>query len=328
MAKPTRGADRAGGVTTALLYTRVSSDEQKREGLSLDAQVAACRRYAAERGWILGPEYTDVLSGRRDDRPQYQKLLADVRQLRAEGRSVVVVVAWLHRFGRRVLERVARREELKALGVAVHSAREGGEVSDLVSNILASVAEEEVRQLGERVSAVIRHAQENGWHHVGRPRWGYCWRPATDGERALGAPTHVLDVHPDEAPFAREAWRRVADGASLLAVARWAAALPAAARGGRSLRRIEITKLMHAPVYAGRHESGPADVLARPVGRWPRLVDDATWSRVQDRIAGHRRLPHQAGIVTAIGVGVRWCGRTPRCLTVPRSTNAIAFPVS
>ena len=60
-------------------------------------------------------EYTDVMSGRRDDRPHYQALLAEVRRLRAERRPVVVVVAALDRFGRKLLERVRCREELKAL---------------------------------------------------------------------------------------------------------------------------------------------------------------------------------------------------------------------
>ena len=55
----------------ALIYTRVSSDEQHKSGLSLDAQLAACRRYAAERGWILGDEFKDILSGLKDARPDY-----------------------------------------------------------------------------------------------------------------------------------------------------------------------------------------------------------------------------------------------------------------
>jgi site-specific DNA recombinase len=99
-------------VTTALIYTRVSTDEQARDGLSLDAQLAETRRYAAGRdGWIIGTEYQDVLKGTRDDRPAYQRLLTDVRRLRAEGRRVAVIVSALDRFGRAILER--SREELK-----------------------------------------------------------------------------------------------------------------------------------------------------------------------------------------------------------------------
>src|SRR5438045_9390471 len=92
-----------GGITTALIYTRVSSDEQAREGVSLDAQLAACRDYAARQGWVIGGEFTDVMSGTRDDRPEYQALLGEARRLRGKGRSVAVAVARLDRFGRRLL---------------------------------------------------------------------------------------------------------------------------------------------------------------------------------------------------------------------------------
>ena len=303
MARGGRGA----ALVEALLYIRVSDAEQEKEGLSLPAQLAACRRYAAERGWAIAGEYRDVLRGTRDDRPAYQALLADARRLsqsgvRAEGREVVVVVAWLHRFGRRVLERVRCREEFKALGVALHSAREGGEVSDLVANILASVAEEEVRQLGERVSEVIRHAQANGWHHGGRVPWGYRLRLATPEERGQGAPKAVLGVDPLTAPYAVEAWERYAAGASLYAVMRWVATLADAARGGRVLGERALRLMLYAAVYVGRHGHGGtrrhladrAAVLDRPRGRWPALIEDDLWLRVQARLARNRRVPPQA----------------------------------
>ena len=57
------------GIPTALVYTRVSTEDQAREGVSLDAQLAECRRYAARHTWLLGPEFQDVLSGKCDDRP-------------------------------------------------------------------------------------------------------------------------------------------------------------------------------------------------------------------------------------------------------------------
>src|SRR3954466_9633840 len=99
----------ASTITTALVYTRVSSDEQAREGVSLDAQLRECRQYAARQGWILGMEYQDVMSGTRDDRPRYQALLAEARRMRGEGQPVAVVVAALDRFGRKLLERVRCR---------------------------------------------------------------------------------------------------------------------------------------------------------------------------------------------------------------------------
>jgi DNA invertase Pin-like site-specific DNA recombinase len=65
----------------ALIYTRVSSDEQAREGLSLDTQIAECRRFVAQNGWIIGTEYQDVMAGTKDFRPAYQSLLTEARTL-------------------------------------------------------------------------------------------------------------------------------------------------------------------------------------------------------------------------------------------------------
>jgi site-specific DNA recombinase len=278
------------GVTTALNYVRVSSDEQSKEGLSLDAQLDDCRRYAAQHGWVLGTEYQDILSGKRDDRPDYQRMLSDARQLRAEGKPVVIVVKWLHRLGRRVLERVRSREEMKALGVPLHSVAEGGEVSDLVANILASVAEEEVRQLGERVQAVNRHLARTGWARPGKCAWGYRWRKPTDVERANGAPKAVLDVDTETAPFVQEAYRRVAGGATVRSVLRWIALLPDTARGNRSLTLHAVQQVLSTPTYIACTN---VDGELLP-GRWPVLVDRATWNCVQDRVADHKHVPHQA----------------------------------
>jgi hypothetical protein len=51
------GKTDAGTITTALLYTRVGKDEMAKEELSIDAQLADCRKYAAGQGWARGQEY-------------------------------------------------------------------------------------------------------------------------------------------------------------------------------------------------------------------------------------------------------------------------------
>ena len=249
-------------ITTALIYTRVSSDEQAREGVSLDAQLTEGRRYAARQGWAIGAEYQDVLSGTRDDRPAYQALLADVRRLRARGVPVAVVVMRLDRFGRKLLERVRAREELKGLGVPTHSVSEGGEVSDLVANILASVAQEEVRQLGERVAAARAHISGSGWWFPGACPWGYRWREATDPERKLGAPKVVLEIDPVTGPYVREAFARAAAGATIHDVTRWIVTLPEEARGGRRMHTYTVNRVLRSPVYVARQGSDDGgDVL-------------------------------------------------------------------
>jgi site-specific DNA recombinase len=276
-----------GALTTALLYTRVSTDEQARNGLSLDAQLAEIRRYAARHEWIIGSEYQDVLKGTRDDRPGYQALLADVQSRRRAGKLVVVVVAALDRFGRDLAERVRVRNALQALGVATHSAREGGEVSDLVANILATVAQEEVRRLGERVAAVRSHTVAQGWAFPGQVPWGYQWRKATEAERRAGAPNSVLEVEGDSAPLVQEAFARVAGGESVRAVSYWLASLPNSVRQDRAASPRGTRQMLGSKTYLGQLPDG------RP-GRWEALITPELFERVQARIANHRRVPRQA----------------------------------
>lgn len=313
-------AARLGGssaAVTALIYTRVSTDEQADDGVSLTAQVAECRRYVKRQGWIFGDEMQDVETGRRDDRPDYQRLLRTVRGLALAGMTAVVVVASLDRLGRNVAERVRAYDELKQLGATIHSVREGGLVSEFTYNILAAVAQEESRKLGERVRASSRYFVERGWRPVGRVAWGYCWRDATAEERAEGAPLRVMEPEPTEAPNVREAFGRLVNGESIQAIARWAASLPSEARGGRNLRFTIVRKLLRAPVYVGRFGEDGNDVLDRPLGRWEPLIPDDVWRRAQDSIAMGRKMPRQAsgefpltGLIRCFRCGSRMGGRT------------------
>lgn len=296
-------------LTVALVYTRVSTDEQATKGLSLDTQLSECRQYVLRQGWSIGHEYSDILSGMKDTRPSYQELLGHARALRAQGIAVVVVVAALDRFGRRLLERVRSREELKALGVPTHSCREGGEVSDLVANILATVAQEEVRRLGERIQASRRYMISLGWKPPARASLGYLWRTATDSERQMGSPKVVLDIDTVTAPTVREAYTRVAEGLSVRKVTGWLRSLPSEQRGGLVLSFATVQNILSIPVYVSRPDHGDDDVLSRPLQRWPAIVDDATWAKVQTYIRDHAYHHHQAtGRYLLVGYI-----RCPRC---------------
>jgi DNA invertase Pin-like site-specific DNA recombinase len=220
------------------------------------------------------------MSGKRNDRPSYQALLADVRRMRREGQNVVVLVKCLNRLGRRVSERVRCWEELAAQGVQIHSAAEGG--TKLVAEILAAVAEGESRQIGDRVASTWRHVTAPGWAQVGRVPRGYQLRAATPDERAAGSPKSMLEIDPASGPFVAEAFRKVAAGQTERSVARWVANLHDGARGGRRLTWSSVRAVMRRPGYAGRPANGAEDVLDRMPAKWPSLVADDVWQRVQN----------------------------------------------
>ena len=63
----------------AVLYARYSSDNQREE--SIAAQLRACREHCSRKGYIIVQEYFDeAKSGRSDNRPAYQKMLADAKK--------------------------------------------------------------------------------------------------------------------------------------------------------------------------------------------------------------------------------------------------------
>jgi DNA invertase Pin-like site-specific DNA recombinase len=297
-------------VTLALLYRRVSTDEQAREGTSLPAQRTATRRYAIRRAWVIAGEFEDTLSGLRDDRAGYRALLARARELKQARSSVVMVVTWLDRFGRSVFERARCAEELRALDIGLHSISEGGQVPELVANLLAAVAAEESRRLRSRVSETRRHIAEAGWYFPGRAPWGYRWRNATLAEKALGAPTQVLEPDPERAPRVVEAFRRLGKGESLDWVRRWIRSLPAEVQDGRSWDGRSARRVLGSPAYIGRPSFGDANVLSRPRAKWAPLVADGLWCRVHRRLneRADPRRPAERGFLSGL-VACPRCGR-------------------
>ena len=76
-----------------------------------------------------------------------------------------------------------------------------------------------------------------------------------------------------------------------------------------------VRNLLSAPVYVGRPGRRGADVLGRPQGRWPALIDDGIWQRVQERVSRHQHMPRQAsgrylltGVVRCPKCGTRMTG--------------------
>jgi DNA invertase Pin-like site-specific DNA recombinase len=308
-------------ITVALLYTRVSSGDQAKEGVSLDDQENATRAYVATKpGWIIGGEFQDVLSGTRDDRADYQRMLNQLRLLKAEKRRPAVVVKFQDRLGRDMPEASRAYGELQKLDVDVHVVAAGGVTSELEYYMRALIAQEESRNIGRRIRSTFAYFRARGWHKPGAPPWGYALRPATADERADGAPKSVLELDETTAPYVRDAWEQHAAGASVRAIAIWASGLPVVARGDRNLGYNAIRKLFRAPVYVGRlgeyEDDDPDAVLALPPARTPALIDDDVWRRVTVLKRLGEKMPRQAsgdypltGLIRCSRCGSRMSGR-------------------
>lgn len=159
MKVPTHRASRV-----AVGYVRVSTDEQAREGLSLDAQAAAIRAYCAAQRLELADVLVDAgQSASTLDRPALRDLLA-----RIEAGSVgTVVVAKLDRLTRRTRDLLALVEDVfKAHHVEMVSLSEQLDTRTpagvLMVTVLGALAQMEREQVGERTRAALAYKRVRG----------------------------------------------------------------------------------------------------------------------------------------------------------------------
>lgn len=185
-------------VTAAALYLRVSTEEQAREGVSLEAQEARLRAYAAAHGLEVGVVLCDSgVSGSvpLGERPAGAALLAAL----AEGRVQHVLAFKLDRLFRDAVDCLKTCRHWDDAGVAMHLVDLGGQAVNTGSAVgrfflgmLAGVAELERNLIAERTSAALRHKVARG-ERVGAPPYGYAalgdgtaWTPVPEEQRVLG----------------------------------------------------------------------------------------------------------------------------------------------
>ena len=70
-----------------IAYYRVSTDRQGKSGLGLEAQRKAVEDYLNGGRWTLVDHFTEVESGKRNDRPELEKALAACKKHRPSSSS-------------------------------------------------------------------------------------------------------------------------------------------------------------------------------------------------------------------------------------------------
>ena len=153
------------GAKRAVCYRRVSSTGQTGERhSSLETQESQYLQYCDSRNYIPIKTFEDVISGRRDDRRDYLRMVDFVKR----GGADVVVVQFLDRFGRNPKEILRRYWDLEDHGVSVETTDEDiGE--ELLLLIKAGIAGAESKRTSERVRSNMSRAVAKGVHAARAP---------------------------------------------------------------------------------------------------------------------------------------------------------------
>ena len=145
------------------IYARVSTKDQHPE-----TQVNDLKRYARDRGFKVMKVYEEKASGKRADRPEFQKLLDDIRK-----RKTDAVLVWkLDRLARSTRELLNRLEEFRTINVELISYTENIDTTTPAGKALFSMvavfAEFENDIRSERIIAGMQNAKSKG-KQLGRP---------------------------------------------------------------------------------------------------------------------------------------------------------------
>jgi DNA invertase Pin-like site-specific DNA recombinase len=140
-------------------YYRVSTQKQGRSGLGLEGQKSAVESFLSQHNGAELASFTEVESGKNDERPQLQAALLRCRQTRS-----TLLVAKLDRLSRNVAFLMNLRDsdvKFQALDIA--------EANTINLGILATLAQHERELISQRTKAALAARRARGLS-LGTPR--------------------------------------------------------------------------------------------------------------------------------------------------------------
>lgn len=272
------------------LYIRVSTDEQAREGFSIEAQKRVLNAWASIKGAESVIEYVDDgYSAKNLNRPAIQQLIRD-----CESQKIDSVIVWrLDRLTRDLRDMLTLMDDVfRVNGVEFISSTESVDTSTptgrLFLNILGAFAQNERESNADRVKMVMKELSKSCKHLGGRPPYGYS-------VNANG----FYEVVSDEADAVRMIFRMKASGESYARIISELDASGHKTRSGSPWSKSAIYEMLRNEKYTGiyiygraqaagrdgkrnNHASNPEDQITRVPGGLPAIITYDLWRKVRE----------------------------------------------
>ena len=162
------------------IYTRVSTEDQAKEGYSLEVQREYLEAFAKREGYEVFKVYCDEgISAYSTRRPALQELLSNAKAKKFS----LVLVHKIDRFSRKLKDLLMLVDELSSYGVAFKSATEPFDsttsAGKLMFQQLGSFAEFERNRIAERVfPGMVKGVQQGNWQGARFVPFGYTYDKA------------------------------------------------------------------------------------------------------------------------------------------------------
>jgi len=221
------------------IYTRVSTEDQAKEGFSLEAQRERLEAYCQARDWHVAATYVDDgYSGRDVRRPAYQRMMEE----RDRWDTILVLkMDRIHRDSRNFMEMM---DNLRRWGKDFVSATESLDTSTamgrFVMDIIQRIAQLESEQIGERVYMGMAQKARIGPGILGfNSPLGYH---ISSGR---------LLVEPEEARIVQKMFDLCLKGRTLEEIAEEMNRRGSRTKRGTAWEANKVFRILHNPLYAG-----------------------------------------------------------------------------
>lgn len=252
---------------TAVAYCRFSCSKQREA--SIADQLRVCTEWCTAHGYTIIKKYCDhAQSGRSDDRPEFQRMIANA------GESEIVIVYASDRFSRSAYDAPIYKKKLEEHGTRVVSATENvpdGPEAILIEKVYEGLAAVESAHIAIRTRRGMEgnalKCKHNGVHVFG-------YRFAEDG-------TYVVEE--SEAVIVREIFRRRIDHETINAIAVDLARRGYTTQKGNPCNDTMVKCILRNEKYKGVYSWGGV----RVEDGVPVIVEKETWEMAQ-RVRGKK----------------------------------------
>ena len=222
-----------------VIYARYSSHSQTEQ--SIEGQLKVCHEYAEQNGFIIVGQYIDeALTGTNDNRPEFQRMIADSKK----GFFEAVLVYKLDRFSRELGDSTQYEKKLKKNGVFLISATERFEntpTGRFMKNITFANNQYYSEELGEKIKRGLSINADKCEYTGGGKAFGY--KKAPDGNRLI----------PDEntAPYVRRIYEMYAAGKTVTQINRYLNDMGIKTAYGKEFTKSSLAGILSNKRYIG-----------------------------------------------------------------------------
>lgn len=287
----------------AVIYTRVSTEDQGKHGYSLQSQLEKCQEYAKEKGYTVLATFEDRFSGEILDRAG----MNDCLHFCSQNSVQILIVYDIDRFSRNLQHHAILSIQFEERGVKIEYVlgdfNDGSPESEMLKNFKKVFSEYENRQRRERLTRGKNTKVKSGKVIVGaRPPYGYTCENA------------LLVIDPEEAEIVKKVFNLLLTGHSTRVIAKLLHEEGIPTRGDKScavkkysefavwnpasIKRIIVNKVYTGEWYWGKTRlvkvNGKKKQVAQPKSEWirvdtPRIIDDETFEKAQKQLDANWR---------------------------------------